>query len=143
MIDRHADAALLDRRLMEHVAIADGDISVGRYHVNVVRLERDPVLDLDHGHRRALAEQARHHAFALRIEVQHQHEGDAAVARHGIQERLARLQPAGRGADADDGTSAGSRFPARLRTRTLLVLQAAVALSAVVRLTHDVMLASW
>ena len=73
------------------------------------------LLDLDHRHGRAPAEQARHHALAPGIEVQDQHEGDAAVAGHGVEERLARLKPAGRGADADDRAAAGSELLAPRR----------------------------
>ena len=80
----------------------DGHVLVGRNDVNAVGLDRHAVRRLDDRHLRVPGEQFDHQAFVLGIEMRNEHEGDAAVGRHGGEEFLECVQSAGRRADADD-----------------------------------------
>ena len=57
------------------------------------------VLHLDDWHVGERSEQTDHEALVRGIEVWNEHEGDAAVRRHGGEEFLEGVQPASRGAD--------------------------------------------
>ncbi len=87
----HAQPAALDR-----------ERGVGRDDVEVVALDRHPVRGLQHRHLGVAAEQLREHARALGHQVLDQDEGHAAVRRQVLEEGLVGLEPARRGADADD-----------------------------------------
>ena len=67
-------------------AAGDGHVLVGRDDVNAVGLDRHAVRRFDHRHLRVPREQFDHQAFVLGIEMRHEHEGDAAVGRHGGEE---------------------------------------------------------
>ena len=120
-IDRQAQAP--GRRRLEQVQhpVQDGQVLVGRDHVDAVRLDLHPVLDLDDRHGGGALEQLRQHALVRRVQVLDDDEGHAAALRHVLAKLLERLQPAGRGADADDGERA-------LRSRGLWVLLAGALL---------------
>ena len=102
-IDRQAQAP--GRRRVEQVQhpVQDGHVLVGRDHVDVVRLDLHPVLDLDDRHGGGALEQLHHDALVRRVQVLDDDKGHAALLRHVAQEQLQRLQPAGGSADADDG----------------------------------------
>jgi hypothetical protein len=48
------------------------------------------------------SQQVHQHALVVGVQVLHQHEGNAGVGRHVIEERLERLESASGGANADD-----------------------------------------
>ena len=88
---------------------------IGRDDVDVVRLDRDLALHLDHRHLGMPAEQLGQVALARRIQVRDHDERHAGVARHGIEQLFQRVQPACRRANADDGKVC-HRAPRRLNT---------------------------
>ncbi len=74
----------------------------GRGDQHAVRLEQDAVRDRFHRNLCALRYQLRQQADVPRVLVRHHHEGDTALCRHGLEERLERLEPARRRAKPDD-----------------------------------------
>ena len=82
-------------------------VLVGRDHVDAVRLDLHPVPDLRDLHRGEALEQLGHDPLVRRVQVLDDDEGQAAAVRHVPEELLQRLQPAGRGADADDRAGPG------------------------------------
>ena len=93
------------RRRVEQVErpVEDGHVLVWRYHIDVVRLDRRAVLDLDDLHGGGALEELRHDALVRRVEVLDDDKGHAASLRHVLQELFEGLQSSGGGADADDG----------------------------------------
>ena len=99
------------RRRFEQVQhpVQDGHVLVGRDHIDAVRLDPRAVLDLDDLHAGGALEQFGHDALVRRVQVLDDDKGHAAVLRHMPQKLLQGLQPAGGGADADDGKRHASR----------------------------------
>lgn len=83
----------------------DGHEMVRWDDVDVIGLDRHVILDLNDGHGGVSGQQPDHEALVRRIEMRHQHKGDPAFGWHRSQELLERIQPAGRGSDADNGWS--------------------------------------
>ena len=79
------------------------DVRVGRDDVDVVRLDAHAVLGLADRHRRRLGQRLGEEARVRRIEVLDEHERHPGVGRERAEQLRERLEPAGRGADADDG----------------------------------------
>ena len=94
-------AALGRRGQVEHL-VADGDVLVRRNDVDMIGLDRHSVLRLHDRHGRVRGEQLDHVALAGGVEVRDEHERQAIVRRHRIQERAERLEAPGGGADAHD-----------------------------------------
>ena len=82
--------------------VEDGQIGVGRDHVEAIRLDLHPIFCLDNGHLGVPREQFRHHALVGRLEVRHKHERQPGVRRQVGEELHKCLQRAGRAAHADD-----------------------------------------
>jgi hypothetical protein len=80
----------------------NGHILVGWDHVDAVRLDPHPVPDLEYLHPGGTLEQFGHDPLVRRVEVLDDDKGHAAVFGHMTQELLQRLQPAGRGTNADN-----------------------------------------
>jgi hypothetical protein len=68
----------------------------------MVGLDLDRVLDLQHRHLGAAAQELGQMALLGRVEMGCDDEGEAAVGRHRAKQRLKRFQPARGRADADD-----------------------------------------
>ena len=102
-IDRQAQAP--GRRRFEQVQhpVQDGHVFVGRDHIDAVRCDLLAVPDLDDRHGGGALEQLHHDALVGRVQVLDDDKGHAAACRHVPQKQLQRLEPPGRGADADDG----------------------------------------
>ena len=102
-IDGETQAA--GRRRLEQVQhpVQDGHVLVGGDHVDAVRLDPHPVPDLEDLHGGGALEQFGHDPLVGRVQVLDDDKGHAASFRHMPQELLQRLQPAGGGADADNG----------------------------------------
>jgi hypothetical protein len=90
--------------------IADLQIGIRSDYIHTIGREPHAVLDLNDRHRRAGAQDAGQFAFALRIEMQHDNEGRAAVGRHRVEETAQSFDAAGRRADADNRHSCGFGF---------------------------------
>ncbi|WP_290892109.1 hypothetical protein [Hoeflea sp.] len=86
-------------------AVADLQIGIGRNHIDVVRLNSHTVLNLNDRHRRVGAQDAGQFAFAIWIEMQHDHESTAAVSRHHVEEAAQRLDAACRRPDSHNWNS--------------------------------------
>jgi hypothetical protein len=76
---------------------------LGGDHIDAVRLDLHPVFDLKNLHPGGALEEFGHDPLVRRVEVLDDDNGHAAVFRHMPQEQLQRLQPAGGGADTDNG----------------------------------------
>ena len=83
-------------------AAVDRDVGVGRDDVDVVRLDRGAVLGLADRHRRGLGQRVAQEARVGGIEVLDEDERHPAVGGEVLEELGERLEPPGRGADADD-----------------------------------------
>ena len=70
------------RGRFEHLelAVQDGQVGIGRNHVDAIRLDLHPVFRLDDLHLRVPREQFRHHALVGRLQVRHEDKGQARVA---------------------------------------------------------------
>jgi len=97
----------------------EGERGVGRDQVDVIGLDEHAVRDLGEHHGGVLREDLGEHALVVGREVLHQDERRAGVDGHGVEEPLVRLEPARRGADADDDEGPGGLFLAS-RERPLL-----------------------
>ena len=80
----------------------DAQVRVGRNDIDVIGLDPLIVRDLAHRQRRGACQELRERAFVLRIEMLHQHEPHARIERQMREQLRERLEPARRGADADD-----------------------------------------
>ncbi len=83
--------------------VQNGEVPVGGDHIDAIRLNLHPILDLEHRHSGSALEQFHHDALVRRVQVLDDDKGHAALLGHVSQERLQRLQPAGGSADAHDG----------------------------------------
>jgi len=85
------------RRRDEQVerTVKDGHILVWRYHIDVVRLDRSAVLDLDDLHGGGALEELRHDALVRRVQVLDDDKGHSAALRHVLQKLLEGLQTPG------------------------------------------------
>ena len=81
----------------------DDHVAVGRDDVDAVRLYPRPIPDLRDRHRGAPGKDRRQLAGVRGRQVLHEHEGHAGIDRQRAQHLGEGLEPAGRGADADDG----------------------------------------
>ena len=93
--------ARAERPVQPQDAGGDGQVAVGRYHVGVVRRHAQAIGDLHHRHAGDAREKRDQQAGVRRIEVLDHHECQAAARRHVGEEGAERLEPAGRGAQAD------------------------------------------
>jgi len=82
---------------------ADGQDRAGRENIDMVRFDQLTVPCVDYRHMASAADDLGQQAIAVRREVGDDHKSHAVVRRHGSEECLQRLDPARRGADADDG----------------------------------------
>ena len=116
-VDRHPQSPRGGR--FEHLkfAVQDGQVRIGRNHVDVVGPHLHPILDLDDLHRRVAAKEFRHHALVGRLQVRHQHERQSAVRRQVRKELLEGLQSARRSAHSDHEGRQGSRIRSEIPTR--------------------------
>ena len=118
-VDRAQRRARLLARLQLQHARANAQLGVGRYDVDVIRLDAQIVRDLAHRHDRGAREQLGQRTFVQRVKVLHQDEGHAGVHRQMREQLGESLQATGRGADADDRKRrAGERFVAFVRGRS-------------------------
>ncbi len=83
-------------------AAGDRQRGIGRDDEDPVRLDPRAVLGFLHRHRGLPRQQLGHEALVVRVEMLHQHERQSAIGRHVGEECLERVEPACRGADADD-----------------------------------------
>lgn len=109
----------------------DGQGRIGRNDENAVRRHPLAVGRFDYCHFSVCPQQVHQQALVIGVQMLHQHEGDAGVGRHVIEERLERLEPAGGSTDTDD--QAGGFPSCRFSSRRLLRRRFAPA-SAPVRL---------
>ena len=86
---------------MQH-AVSDRHLAVGKDHVDAVGLNPRSLPDRHHVHAGTSIQQLDHVALPRRIEMLDDHEGHAAVGRHGAEQLLERLQPTRRRADPHD-----------------------------------------
>jgi len=93
---------LLQREEVQHAA-EDGDVAVGRDHVDAPGLDLHPILHLHDGHLAGALQQLDEDGLVGRVEVLDHDERHVAALGHVAQELLERLQPSGRRADPDDG----------------------------------------
>ncbi len=101
-VDRHPQAP--GRGGFEHLelSVQDGQVRIGRNHVDVIGLNLHPIFHLDDLHLGVPPKQFRHHALVGRLKVRHQDERQAGV-RGQVGEELPKcLQPARRAAHADN-----------------------------------------
>ncbi|RIH78425.1 hypothetical protein Mterra_03670 [Calidithermus terrae] len=101
-VDGHAPPPDELGLLEADVAVFDRQVLGGRDDVDVLGLDGDRPGDLGDRHRRADLEDLGEVALVPLREVQHDHEGHAVGRGHGREELLQRVDPPGRGADADD-----------------------------------------
>jgi hypothetical protein len=101
-VDRHALAAWHLRHGNPQLAVRDGHLTVGGNDVHAIGAHRHAIFGLDDRHRRRALQDLGQQAGMAGIEMRHQHESQAAVVWQMVKKLLERLQPAGRGTDADD-----------------------------------------
>lgn len=94
-------AGLRPRRKLQH-ALDDAQVRIAWNDVDVIRLDRLVVLDFAHRKRRGASENLHERALVLWIEMLHEHEPQAGVEWQRPEKLRERLEPPGRGADADD-----------------------------------------
>jgi hypothetical protein len=87
-------AGLRSRTQCQHAAI-NAKICVARNHVDVIRLDGEPVRDLLNGHRRGAAQKLGQRTLMLRVEVLDEHEAHAGVDWQARKQRRERLEPTG------------------------------------------------
>jgi hypothetical protein len=92
-----------------NMTIAQPQVIAGGDHVHMVRFEFLPLLHLHRGHGRVLANDLRQAAVLVRVEMQHNDEGHAAVGGHASEEFQQGLQAPRRRADPHHGESPGHR----------------------------------
>ena len=111
-LDGDLAAELTGRAVQFNDARAQRQVAIGRDDVDVVGLQRLLIPGLFYRHVRVPGQQRGHETFVPGIEVGDEHEGHAAVGRHGVQKRLVGVQAAGRGDQTDyrqDGRQDGFR----------------------------------
>ncbi len=121
-VDRMPGAAPLAGLGEVQHAASDRQLAVGQDHVHAVGLDPGALLDRDHVHPGVPAEQLDHVALPGRVEVLDDHEGEAAVGRHGGEELLERLDAARRCPDSDDREGGHRGVFGRRRRRSLVAL---------------------
>ena len=89
-------------RLKLQDAIRHAQVGIGRNDIDVVRLDRLIIRHFAHWKRSGPRQDIRQRAVARWIEMLHQHESHAGICRQMLKQLRERLQPAGRGADADN-----------------------------------------
>ena len=104
-VDRHPQAPRRGRFQHLQLSVQDGQVRIGRDHVDVVGLDLHPVFRLDDLHLGVPPEQFRHHAFVGRFQVRHEDERQAGVRGQVGEELREGLEPARRAAHADDAES--------------------------------------
>ena len=109
-VNGHAVPTRLFRHRELQGAVEDGHIAIGRNHIDAVRRHHHAVLRLRHGHDSAALQDFGEKAGVAWIEVRHQYEGHADVARNLAEELLEGLETAGGRTQADDGETGGPRF---------------------------------
>ena len=111
-INRHPQPAWLLGLVQAQHAIGDGQVTVRRNDVNVIRFDRLAIHRLGHRHGGVLGHQIHHQTVPPRIQVGDQDECHAHAAGCGLEERLVGRQPASGRADGNDGRGARSRVRA-------------------------------
>ena len=102
-VDREMRAPPLASRGHVEEAARQRELRIGRNHIDVIRLHRLSVLGLATGIEVDRCSRSPQPALMGGVEVLDQDEGHPGVGRQVRQEQGERLEPAGRGADADDG----------------------------------------
>ena len=82
--------------------VLNGQLRIGRDHVDVVALDPHPIDHFLHGNRRCAGEDVDEHAVVARIEVLDQYEGQSRLDRNGGNELDECFETSGRCADPDD-----------------------------------------
>ena len=90
-------------------AVQAGQVLVGRDHVDAIGLNDQAIRDLGDRHAGGAADEFGEDALVVRGQVLDEHEGHAGIRerRQSGKKSLERGQPAGRGAEADDGKRGG------------------------------------
>ena len=114
-VDRHALPARLLGNAQLQPAVEDSHVAIRRDDVDMVRLHQHLVHRFQYRHGGAALQDLRQDAGVAGVQMRHQHEGHAAVGGRVLEELLERLQPAGRGAQADDGKGLCWRRARRMR----------------------------
>ena len=100
-VDRRPSPARLVKFRDGDLVVGDVQPAVGRDDIDVIRLQRHRILDLQHGHIGARGQNAGHLAAHIRIEMHDDDEGRAGFFGQRSEQMLQRADAAGRGADAD------------------------------------------
>ena len=103
-VDRHSLSARLLRNCHLQHAVEQRHIAVGGDDINMIGRDREPVDCFEHRHAGAPLQNFGQQADMAGIEMRHQDECHVGIRRAGTEERLKGFQPAGRSADANDGT---------------------------------------
>ena len=93
-VDRHPQAPGRDRFEHLELAVQDGQVRIGRNHVDAIRLNLHPIFHLDDRHLGVPPKQFRHHALVRRLKVRHQDERQAGIRGQVGEELLECLQTA-------------------------------------------------
>jgi hypothetical protein len=104
-----AVAARLDRLGQAQPIPVNSQRFVGRDDVNGIRFNRHAVHDLHDRHARMATDDESQFALMSGVQMQHDHEGETAVARHRIEKAIEGLDPACRGADANNRDTSAIR----------------------------------
>jgi hypothetical protein len=100
-IDRPMRRARLRARSKGQDSPDDAEVRVAGNHIDVIRLDPLVVRGFLNRQRRGSREQVRERAVVLRIEMLHEHEGDARIEWQVLQRRE-RFESSSRSADAND-----------------------------------------
>ncbi len=100
MVDRHSQAAALQRLRQAQGAVPQAHVPVGRDDVDVVRLDPHSVLDLLHRQQGVSCQDLGRQAFMVGVEVLDQDEGDPGVLGHPREQVFEGVQTSGRSADS-------------------------------------------
>ena len=88
-------------------AVKDRQVAARRADIYMVRQHVDAIPRLHDRQLGGLAQQLGQHAGVAGMQMRNNHERHPGIGRHAPEQRLERLQPAGRSADANNGESAG------------------------------------
>ena len=110
MVDHAAQAPAIRHLPHTDETLIDRQRSVRRDDVDVVGFERLTIVGVRDREPSDIGEKLGQEAFMRRIQVDDDHEDEPGLWRHGAEERLERLEAAGRCPEADDDATPGNRL---------------------------------
>ena len=99
-IDRHGLPLVTGTRDQVQLAFLDPHIRIRRDDVNVIRLQKHAIADLNHGESRRRPKKMRKNALMLCGQMLNEHDRHASAFLEGMQELSERFESTGRGADS-------------------------------------------